>query len=159
MKPVLRFILLAIGAATSAIALAATPIDYPEGYRHWTHVKSMTIHEGHPLQDPFLGIHHVYANQAALEGLQAGRFADGSTLVFDLLQSKTADHASSEGDRVLLGVMVKDSARFADTGGWGYEGWAGNSRSERLVKDGGAGCHGCHAQQQDRDFVFSQWRE
>jgi hypothetical protein len=25
------------------------PVPYPEGYRQWTHVKSMTINQGHAL--------------------------------------------------------------------------------------------------------------
>ena len=138
---------------------SAQPIDYPNGYRSWTHVKTMTIHEGHPLETPFLGIHHIYANDLAVKGLKQGRFADGAVLVFDQLQNRQADLASVEGERVLLGVMVKDSRRFPKTDGWGYQGWQGNSRTERLVNDDGASCHGCHHQQQARDFVFSQWRD
>lgn len=133
--------------------------DYPEGYRLWTHVKSMTIHPGHPLENPFLGIHHLYANPQALEGYRAGDFGDGSVVVFDLLQSVTADSASSEGDRVLVGVMVKDRQRYADTGGWGFQGWAGNSRDETLVSDRGAACYDCHKAQRSRGYVFSAWRD
>jgi hypothetical protein len=132
---------------------------YPEGYRLWTHVKSMTIHPGHPLEDPFLGIHHIYANPQALEGYRSGRFGDGSVIVFDQLQSLTADNASSEGERVLVGVMVKDATRYAGTGGWGFQGWAGNSRDKTLVSDGGAGCYDCHTAQAERDYVFSAWRD
>jgi hypothetical protein len=119
----------------------------------------MTIHKGHPLEDPFLGIHHVYANDRALAGLRAGAFEDGSVLVFDQLKSRDAEQASTEGERVLTGVMIKDRGRFQDTDGWGYEAWAGNSRTDRLVADDGLACHGCHTQQKARDFVFSQWRD
>lgn len=145
--------------ACSGASLGADAIEYPDGYRLWTHVKSMTIHKGHPLENPFQGIHHIYANDLALVGLKNNSFDDGSVLVFDLLKSKDAGNASVEGERVLLGVMVKDSQRFIDTDGWGYEGWGGNSRTKRLVNDGGASCHGCHTQQKDRDFVFSRWRD
>lgn len=151
--------LLAITLALPQITLGDDLIDYPDGYRLWPHVKSMTIHENHPLQNPFLGIHHVYANGHALSGLKTGRFADGSTLVFDLLTSKSADGASLEGNRVLIGVMVKDNQRFPKTHGWGYEAWKGDSRTERLVNDNGLSCHGCHTQQKDSDYVFSQWRD
>lgn len=145
-------------AVTSAV-FATEPIDYPDGYRHWTHVKSMTIHEAHPLESPFLGIHHVYANEPALHGLQGDTFGDGSMFVFDLLQSNDAGNASVEGDRVLIGVMLKDSARFPQTDGWGYQAWSENSRSQGLVNDGGLSCHACHMQQKEQDFVFSQWRQ
>jgi len=141
------------------ITLGDDLIDYPDGYRLWAHVKSMTIHENHPLQNPFLGIHHVYANARALNGMKTGRFADGSMLVFDQLKSQSAEGASVEGDRVLIGVMVKDDQRFPKTNGWGYEAWKGDSRSERLVKDQGVSCHGCHTQRKSNDYVFSQWRD
>lgn len=152
-------IICTLGIGTNLTAAAEGPIPYPEGYRGWAHVKSMTIHPGHPLQDPFLGIHHVYANPAARTGLETGRFADGSVLVFDQLESLTQDHASTEGERVLVGVMVKDRQRFAETGGWGFEGWAGDSRDERLVSDGGKACFECHTQRAAQDYVFSEWRE
>ncbi|MEA3276302.1 MAG: cytochrome P460 family protein [Pseudomonadota bacterium] len=71
----------------------------------------------------------------------------------------TKNNASTEGNRVLIGVMVKDRERFADTGGWGFEAWAGDSRDERLVKDGGASCYGCHTEKRERDFVFTEWRD
>ena len=132
---------------------------YPEGYRFWTHVKSMTIHPGHPLEDPFLGIQHIYANPAALDGYKSGRFADGSVIVFDQLQSVTEGHASSEGERVLIGIMAKDAGHYPDTGGWGFQAWAGNSRDTQLVSDGGAACYDCHTAQAERDYVFSTWRE
>ncbi len=158
MKKSLRPPALVLSLCVTTSAFAADPIDYPDGYRQWTHVKSMTIQPGHPLENPFLGIHHIYANRKALAGLKAGRYEDGASFVFDQLAYESRDKASIEGARVLLGVMVKDRARFPATGGWGYEGWAGDSRTERLVSDGGVSCHGCHSQMRDRDFVFTQWR-
>jgi hypothetical protein len=133
-------------------------VAYPDGYRHWTHVKSMVLLPDHPLAATFGGIHHVYANDRALEGYASGTFKDGSVLVFDLLEYNQADNAGTEGARKLTGVMQKDSKRFAATGGWGYEGFAGDSKTQRLVTDGGASCQACHAQQKDHDFVFSTMR-
>lgn len=155
------FLRLIVGLSlfSSTALIAADLIDYPDGYRQWTHVKSMTVHEGHPLETPFLGIHHIYANRKALQGLETGDFEDGSIFVFDQLQYNTEDKTSTEGTRVLLGVMVKDRNRFVKTDGWGYEGWSGDSREERLVKDGGVSCHGCHNQRKDSGYVFSQWRD
>ncbi len=138
---------------------AAGNIDYPDGYRMWTHIKSLVLHKGHALENPFLGIHHIYANEQGVAGIKSGQFEGGSVLVFDLLEYLTHDNASSEGDRVLLGVMVKDSASFSATGGWGFEGFKGNSRTQRLVNDGGESCYTCHTSEKDNDFVFSRWRE
>lgn len=138
---------------------AQDPIDYPEGYRGWSHVKTLTLHAGHALADPFEGIHHVYANAAGAAGTRSGVFEDGSVLVFDLLETVTEGEATAEGPRKLLAVMVKDRARYPTTGGWGFEAWAGDSRSERLVTDGGASCFDCHTAQAQSDYVFSRWRE
>jgi hypothetical protein len=149
---------------SSVMLVAATThaddnIDYPDDYRTWTHIKTMVLHKGHPLENPFLGIHHVYGNEEAVKGTHSGKFDDGAVLVFDLLEYRTQDEASTEGDRVLLGVMVKDSAKYPSTGGWGFEGFKGNSHTERLVNDGGRSCFACHSSQKDNYYVFTRWRD
>ena len=151
---------LVLAAATvPALAADPPPVPYPEGYRDWRHVKSMVIEEGHPLHAAFGGIHHLYANELALEGYRTGRFPDGAIIVFDLLAANRAEAALVEGPRKVVGVMHKDSARWAATGGWGFEGFAGDSRTERAVGAGAASaCYSCHAPQQDRDYVFSTAR-
>jgi hypothetical protein len=155
------------GAAATLLAIAAAagaadppPVPYPQGYREWTHVKSMVIQPGHALFDAFGGIHHLYANKQALAGYRAGgKFADGSVIVFDLLDAKSADNTVQEGARKVVGVMVKDSRRHAATGGWGYEGFKGDSKTERAVGSNAAkACYECHQAKKDSDFVFSTWR-
>src|SRR3990170_5113493 len=65
-------------------------VKYPEGYRQWTHVKSMVIQPGHTLYESFGGIHHIYANKKALEAMKRGKpYSDGAVLVFDLLEAKS----------------------------------------------------------------------
>jgi len=140
-------------------AQAGDKIAFPEGYRSWTHIKTMVLHKGHPLENPFMGIHHVYGNAKAVAGTKSGKFDNGATLVFDLHRYLTKDKASFEGPRILVGVMVKDKAKYASTGGWGFEGFKGNSHTERLVKDNGKSCFACHASQKDHDYVFTHWRE
>jgi hypothetical protein len=54
-------------------------------------------------------------------------------IVFDLLEAKAADNTVQEGPRKVLGVMHKDSRKYKDTGGWGYEGFKGDSMTERAV--------------------------
>ena len=135
------------------------PVPYPAGYRDWRHVKSMIIEPGHALAESFGGIHHLYANEKALDGYAKGEFPDGSIIVFDLLEAASADNAVTEGPRKLVGVMVKDRARYAATGGWGFEGFARDSRTERLVGDKAAtACFGCHQAQKAKDYVFSSAR-
>lgn len=159
MKHTLPILTLAATVGIAGSTFADDAVDYPEGYRNWTHIKTMVLHKGHPLENPFLGIHHVYGNPAAAAGSKTGQFAEGSVLVFDLLEYNTADNASTEGERVLVGVMVKDSDTYPSTGGWGFEGFDGDSRTTRLVGDGGKSCFACHASQQNHDYVFSQWRD
>ncbi len=134
-------------------------VDYPEGYRQWAHIKSMLIEPGHPLENPFQGLHHVYGNKLALEGLKKGSFQDGSVLVFDLLQYSRGDHAIQEGERKFIGVMQKEKKGFSATGGWGFEVFPKDSKTDRLVADGGKSCFTCHTSQTDRDYVFTRWRK
>ena len=131
-------------AATLAIvpsvhAADAPPVPYPDGYRQWTHVKSMTINQGHALYDAFGGIHHIYANRKAEQGYKAGKFANGSVIVFDL---------------------HKDARKYKDTGGWGFEGFKGDSKTDRAVgANAASACYQCHTAQKDKDFVFSSFRK
>ncbi|MGD2082486.1 MAG: cytochrome P460 family protein [Chromatiales bacterium] len=146
-------------ASIPSLCAAGGPIAYPEGYRHWTHVKSMVIQEGHGLYDAFGGIHHIYANAEALKGYETGSFADGAVIAFDLLEADRPENAISEGPRKVLGVMVKDRARFQETGGWGFEGFAAGDPARRAVGDNAAeACFECHSSQADHDYVFSRWR-
>ncbi len=155
-------------AAASACALAAAAVaggdavDYPQGYRQWTHVKSGLVLPGHPAYAGLGGFHHLYANEAALDGLRGGRYDDGSVLVFDRLAEVPGVHAYREGARRVIDVMVKDRARYPDTGGWGYEEFVGDSRSERrVVADARAraACSACHVKQAKHDSVFNRWRD
>jgi len=143
--------------AFSINAGAADPVPYPKGYRNWTHVKSMVINPGHPLYDAFGGIHHLYANKQALAGYRSGKFADGSVIVFDLLEANTGGNAVQEGPRKVVGVMRKDAAKYSVTGGWGFEAF---KAGKPAVGDNAAkACFECHASQKQRDYVFSTWRE
>jgi len=148
---------------TLTLLLAATTahagtVAYPEGYRAWYHVKSMVILPGHPLADPFAGIHHIYANPPALKGYRTGTFPEGSVIVFDLLEAKSADKTITEGSRKLVGVMVRDKRHDGDAGGWEFEAFAGDSRTKRLVNGKGAtACYPCHARASD-GHVFSRLR-
>ncbi len=133
-------------------------VPYPEGYRNWNHVKSMLILPGHPLYEAFGGIHHIYANGKAMLGYRTGEFPDGSIIIFDLLEAKFDNNTYVEGPRKVVGVMYKDSKRFKDTGGWGFEAFKGDTK-ERAVKNAEQDCFSCHASQESADFVFSQYRK
>lgn len=134
-------------------------VRYPEGYRKWTHVKSMVIQQGHPLFESFGGIHHVYANKKALDAMKSGKpYPDGAVLVFDLLEAKSDNNAIVEGQRKIIGVMEKNPKMFGQTGGWGFEGFKTDTR-ERAVTDPKTACFGCHEPQKKTDYVFSSYRK
>jgi hypothetical protein len=157
----MRLLSLACVLLLSGVALAAGSggIAYPDGYRHWTHVKTMLIEPGHPLFGSFGGIHHLYANDKAMEGYRSGRFPDGARIVFDLLAADSHDHAVTEGTRKFTAVMVKDERGHAATGGWGFEAFAGDSHDRRTVgADAAKACFACHASQKAHDYVFSTYR-
>ena len=156
-RTALTIFALAIPAALFAAEKAN--VDYPTGYRDWAHVKSMVIQPGHPLYEISGGIHHIYANESALEGYRTGSFADGSVIVFDRMEATDADNAITEGERKMIGVMQKDGNRFAETGGWGFEGFVAGDPTRTVSQDARAACFDCHKTQKDHDSVFSRWRE
>jgi hypothetical protein len=153
-------ILAALCVATTSTALVAEPqVPYPEGYPDWHHVKSMVIEEGHPLFTAFGGIHHIYANDQALEGYRNGHFADGAVIIFDLLEAAHANNAITEGQRKVLGVLHKDTKKFATTGGCGFEGFGEGNPSNRVVNNNASSvCFNCHQPQKEQDYVFSKLR-
>jgi len=137
-----------------------TEVIYPENYREWTRVKSMVILEGHENYNAFGGFHHVYANDIALGSLKKGEpFPTGAILAFELFQEIIRDRAINEGNRLVVGVMEKDTNRFADTEGWGFEDFkiVGNTY-ERAVNNAREQCLSCHASQRSSDFVYSTYQ-
>lgn len=127
------------GPSSAATGLAADDaVPYPAGYRNWYHVKSMVIEKGYPLFEAFGGIHHLYANQKA----------------------RQTDNAITEGARKVTGVMRKDASKYAATGGWGFEGFGGGNKNNRIVGANAAtACYGCHTAQKDHGYVFSKLRD
>ncbi len=151
--------LLGCGSAVTMTAAFLAPsmgsVPYPDGYRHWVHVKSALIGPGRPSH----GLHHIYANDKALIGYQTGRFPDGSVIVFDLLDVTTTDAVTAEASRIHVDVMRKDDSQFPEDGGWGFEEFQGDSREPSLDAPTRTGCRQCHSKQKDNDFVFSQFRK
>lgn len=135
-------------------------VPYPKGYRDWTHIKSNLIGPQSPNYAQIGGYQHVYANKIGMEGYRTGQFPEGSVLVYDFLESReTAPGNIAEGPRRFTSVMVKDSKRYAATGGWGYEEFRGDSETERMIAaEASTKCFACHSSKKDRDYVFSSYR-
>jgi hypothetical protein len=149
--------LVAVGLTIAAPAATYHDVPYPEGFRRWTHVKSsLSAPKGNA--DKRAGIHHIYANDLALRGYETGHFPEGSTIVFDLLSVVTENGTTREAGRKLVDVMHKDSSRFAQTGGWGYEEFLGDTRSRVVQERAATDCHQCHTQRKEQGYVFSGLR-
>ena len=152
----------ATGTLAITIHAAAAPDDrvsYPADYRQWAHVKSTLVSPQNPGFATNGGLHHFYANPKGMEGYRTGTFPDGAVLIDDLVEMKdAATHGvSDEGARRRLAVMVKDSRKFGDTGGWGFEIFKGDTQAGSLDVKGRDACFACH--QEAKSAVFSQVRK
>ena len=78
-------------------------VAYPEGFRNWSHVKSQIVNETHPRYESIGGIHHIYANDKAMEGYKTKKFPEGSIIVFDLLEADKKEGIINEGKRRWIG--------------------------------------------------------
>lgn len=158
-----KLLLIAIAPLFCGVLIRAESpeqVPYPEGYRRWARVKSALIGPENPIYERYGGLHHIYANDKAMEGYRTGRFPDGSVIVFDLLETQTKEGLMTEGRRRFVDVMHKDSKRFAETGGWGFEEFRKDSHKDRTIgPDAKTKCFDCHAGQKEKDFVFSSFRE
>jgi hypothetical protein len=143
----------------SAYSAETQKIEYPEGYRYWTHVKTVVINETHPLFKDFGGIHSTYANEKALQALQNNSvYPDGSVFVFDLSIAEPFPGGVSEGKRRRLDVMQKDASVFASTGGWGFGSFIEDSK-ELVAQNVDEKCYACHAPQKQSDYVYSEFHK
>lgn len=136
-------------------------MPYPEGFREWTHVKTILTGVGHVPQKKFDGFHHIYANEEAMTGYRTGQFPDGSIIVFDKHHADSAANVQRPGARKFINVMYKNGKAFKDTGGWGFEEFTGESKTEgRLSIQKQLACfNACHATEKKTDFVFSRFEK
>jgi hypothetical protein len=153
------FIALLSAACVGSLAIAdqdTSQIAFPEGYRTWFHHHSTVNTTGH-VPDGNIGMQHVYANPAALEGLRTGNFADGAVFVVDRFKYVEGDNSSlKQGDRKVVAVMVRDGQRYAETGGWGFQAFKGGDPNQKAVKDGGKACFVCHIPHADNNYLFTR---
>jgi len=153
------------GIALSSLCVCLEAADnavdkFPAGYRQWVHVKSALIGPQFPMFATEGGIHHIYANDKAMQGLRNGQFPDGSILVYDLLETTENGGITSEGQRRRVDVMRKDSKAYSASGGWWFGRFVGSDQqNDVLTAEHRAGCFSCHQKRQEKGFVFSAFRE
>ena len=169
------FVLLAVVALAGAVAYTAPafgqaaeeapPVfvkEIPPGYRDWRLIS--VAHEASNLND----LRAILGNDAAIKAYREGKlpFPDG-TIIARLAWSYVP---SEENNKVFgraqsfvpgsppdwyLQFMVKDSTKYAATGGWGFAHFDkdGKPGDEAFMKT----CFPCHAQEKARDLVFAQY--
>jgi hypothetical protein len=134
----------------------------PPGYRDWRLIS--VAHEAGDLND----LRAILGNDKAIKAYQDGKlpFPEGTIIariawrhVPSEENNKAFGRAQSfvPGDAPpwYLQFMIKDSKKYAATGGWGYA---------QFDKDGKPGpeadlkkCFPCHQAVKDRDFVFTRY--
>jgi hypothetical protein len=156
-------LLLATAVSTGGFSLWAQLDDtapFPKEFRKWAHVKSVLVGSQSAAFATEGGIHHIYANEKALEGYKTGKFPDGSVIVYDLLETKEVAGNTIEGPTRRVDVMVKLAELYRATGGWEFMSFpGGNPTDGKLTAERKAACAACHANRKDHDFVFSEFRK
>jgi hypothetical protein len=149
---------LAIGSVSAAPA--GDGLAIPAGFDHWYLVNSMVITKDSPLSDAIGGLHHIYVNSVGFARLKAGGSApypDGTIFVDDVREFSLVDGSYVQGGRKAIPVMLKNAKRYASTGGWGFQAWAGGDPGKPLVTDSAKACFACHTPQKANDYTFSAY--
>ena len=68
-----------------------------------------------------------------------------------------SDGSYVEGARKVIALMVKDAKKYAATGGWGFQAWAGGDPKKPVVTDAATQCFACHEPQKAHDYVYSTY--
>ncbi|MDA9500773.1 cytochrome P460 family protein [Bradyrhizobium sp. CCBAU 11357] len=147
---------IALAEGPSQNTADASPIfgvTIPPGYKQWELIAP--AEEAAPLDE----LRAVVGNQTAIDAYQAGKlpFPDGTILVkraWKRKQSPEFASATIPGAATTVQVMVKDSKKYAATGGWGFGRFIdGKPVDEAQHRT----CWGCHeARARSRDYVFTR---
>jgi len=159
-KVKLLFATFGVLAMTSIVAKPADDITLPSGYRNWFHVNTMIVDKASPLFESLGGMHNVHVNSVGEDTLKkGGSYPDGTIFLTDLHDFSVSDGSYVMGPRKGVAVMVKDAKKYATTGGWGFQLFAGGDPKKPIVTDATKQCFECHAPQKKQDYVYSTYIE
>ena len=138
-----------------------------KGYETW---QAISISRNERVMAMILG------NPAMIEAYQAGIPANGkpvpdgarmAKIHWKPKQNQFFPDTNSPGDLLNVDLMVKDSKRFADSGGWGYAVFDYNAASDTFTPCTTAGTppqgndarcgYACHTRAKARDYVFTEY--
>jgi len=141
---------------------AAAPIfgiKIPPGYRDWKLIS--VAHEAGDLND----FRAILGNDVAIKAYREEKlpFPDG-TIIARLAWSYVPSEENNKvfgraqsfvaGPPINLQLMVKDSRKYAATGGWGFAQFKdGKPADEALLRT----CFPCHEPAKAQDFVFTRY--
>jgi hypothetical protein len=129
-------------------------VAIPEGYRQWQFVA--VAQEAEPLNE----LRAVLGNAVAMSAYRDGTlpFPDGTVLAklaWKHVQSPEFEPASIPGAPTTVQIMVKDSKKYAATGGWGFGRFIGGKPVDEAQHQA---CFACHeARVKGHDFVFTRF--
>ena len=134
----------------------------PPGYRDWRVVT--VAHEAGDLND----IRAVLGNDIAIKAYRESKlpFPDGAIIgriAWSYVSSEENNKSFGREQSFVAGsptqfylqFMVKDSKKYAATGGWGYSSF--NQDLKPTDEAAMQKCFPCHQAVKDRDFVFSRY--
>jgi hypothetical protein len=150
---------LAIPAGQAHVEPPRFLTEAPRAYRDWKLI-SVAREEGE-LDD----IRAILGNDKAIKAYREGKpFPEGTAiarLAWAHVSSQENNAAFGRAQSFVAGpakngvqFMIKDSKKYASTGGWGYGQFNdGVSAEEKALK----GCFPCHEAVRARDFVFTRY--
>lgn len=149
--------LVALGAGAADTRPTANGIELPKGYEDWRVIAVSDRSDNKTLRA-------IVGNDVAVSAARAGKtspWPEGAVIgkiVWKRSQDPLWPSATVPGEIVHVEFMLKDTARFAGTGNWGYARWRG-MRLEPHGKDAAGAaqeCFACHGAAKGQDFVFTR---
>ena len=156
---IVAFTVLASGPADEETALIFG-VAIPAGYRDWRLIS--VAHEEGNLND----LRAILGNDVAINAYREGKlpFPDGTIitrLAWSYVASEENNKVFGRSQSFVAGApangvqfMVKDSTKYASTGGWGFAQFNDGKPADAAVH---SSCFLCHQHVKDRDFVFTRY--
>jgi hypothetical protein len=135
---------------------APNGIELPADFADWR-IISTSVRSDNDTMRAILG------NKTAVKAAREGRvnpWPDGAVLAKVAWRRASLPEwqpASVPGDFVQVEFMMKDSRKYAQTGGWGFARWVGNGLKPYGADAGFVNeCFTCHQPVKARDYVFTR---
>ncbi len=136
----------------------ANNIEYPTGLTNWRVIGS-SIRNDNNTQRVILG--NSIAIKAARSNAEKKQWPNGAILAKLVWKNDTLatwQAATVPGDFVHAEIMVRDTKKYATTGGWGFARWKGLKLIPhgKDKEDAEQACFDCHQAAKATDYVFTQ---